>query len=44
MSPIELEKRPDDLPLEDIQNNDAPQYRLVFGTFTIIAPNPSSGE
>jgi hypothetical protein len=44
MTSIELEKRSDDTPLEDVQNNDTPQYRLVFGTFTIIAPNPSSGE
>lgn len=38
MSPLELEDRTVEIPLEDTQNNETPNYRITFGTFTIRVP------
>lgn len=44
MSPVELEDRLIETPLEDNQNTETPQYRIKFGTFTILAPTPNTGD
>lgn len=38
MSPVELDERPVEVPSEDKQNTETPQYRISFGTFTLRVP------
>jgi|LakMenE18May11ns_1017448.scaffolds.fasta_scaffold9710714_2 hypothetical protein len=38
MSPVQIEERPIESPSEEIQNTETPQYRIVFGTFTLRVP------
>ena len=38
MSPVELDERPTELPSEEVQNTETPQYRITFGTFTLMVP------
>ena len=44
MSIIETIEQSSEKPLEEEQNTDTPQYRIKFGTFTILAPNSNPGE
>ena len=38
MSPVELEERTTELPSEEVQNTETPQYRISFGTFVLRVP------
>ena len=38
MSPIKTEERPIQTSSEELQNTKTPQYRIVFGTFTLRVP------
>jgi hypothetical protein len=38
MSPIKTEERPIETSSEEVQNTETPQYRIVFGTFTLRVP------
>jgi len=38
MSPIKTEERPIETSSEELQNTETPQYRIVFGTFTLRVP------
>jgi hypothetical protein len=44
MSIIEINERSSEKPLEEEQNTDTPQYRIRFGTFTILVPDSNPGE
>ena len=38
MSPEQTEERPIEILSEEVQNTETPQYRIVFGTFTLRVP------
>jgi hypothetical protein len=38
MSPVQTEEPPLEVPLEEVQNTETPQYRITFGTFTLRVP------
>jgi hypothetical protein len=44
MTPTELEERSLPSSTESDTEAETPKYRITFGTFTILAPNPNQGD